>query len=89
MCGLGGSPTLDTRPQVFELLVQNNDDVGPGLMRPKGVVGVRWGSDGREFCLSLHVKHCLLQSNLIAAAKPLIYCEAVPSVGYRHHVDPC
>ena len=47
------------------------------------------GSDGREFGLSLHVNSGLLKSNLIAAAKPLIYCEAVPSGGYRRHVDPC
>ena len=89
MCKLGYCPTLDTMLRVFELLVQNSDDVRLGLMRQNVRVGVRWGFDGREFGLSPYVNSGLLKSNLIAAVKPLIYCEAVPSVGYRRHVDPC
>jgi hypothetical protein len=48
MSRLGCCPTLDSMLRIFELLVQNSDDVWLGLMRPNGGVGVRWGLTGGD-----------------------------------------
>ncbi len=55
MFRLDDCPTLDTRPRVFKLLVQNSDDVRLGYMWLKGGGAVE--SEGREFVSLTSVFH--------------------------------